>query len=195
MGIIGGRSTPIYLEEPPKWISQFNSLLAIRDLGEIEIVQQLNQERPTEYPTISPILIVPRKKCMEEYISFFENSLISKSLGRKGTSLASGEDNDINMFIYAKGYKIGYFPDLKFEHIIPPFRTTKKYLAKMAYESNRSWVKMLTNHDINPWQKIKSNTVLLRQAKAFFTYQAWRDAPNYIKWRGACGRFKGLSEL
>ncbi|TBO42189.1 glycosyltransferase [Pedobacter kyonggii] len=195
LGIIGGRSTPIYLEKPPKWISQFNGLLAIRDLGEMEIVQQLNHERPTEYPTIAPILIAPRKKCMEEYISFFENSLISKSLGRKGSSLASGEDNDINMFIYAKGYKIGYFPDLKFEHIIPAFRTTKKYLVEMAYESNRSWVKMLTNHGINPWKKIKSNTVLLRQAKAFFTYKAWKNTPNYIKWRGACGKFKGLSEL
>ena len=195
LGIIGGRSFPIYMGDPPKWIGQFDQLLAIRDLGDEIIIQQRSEEPPTEYPKVAPILIAPRKKCMEAYQSFFENSTISKQLGRKGSSLASGEDNDINMFIYTSGYKIGYFPELKFDHIIPAFRTTKKYLAKMAYESNRSWVKMLANHHIRPWKKIEVYTVALRQLKAFFTHAAWKSAANYIKWRGACGKFKGLSEL
>lgn len=195
LGIIGGRSTPLYLQKPPKWISQFNNLLAIRDLGEKEIIDKMDGSVPKIYPIISPILIAPRKKCMMEYLLFFQNSSISRNLGRKGDSLASGEDNDINMFIYANGYKIGYFPDLKFEHIIPPFRTTRKYLSKMSYESNRSWVKMLSNHKINPWKPIKKKTVFLRKFKAFFKYMAMLNTPNYIRWRGACGLFKGLSEL
>jgi glycosyltransferase involved in cell wall biosynthesis len=195
LGIIGGRSIPVFLEEPPKWISEFSNLLAIRDLGDKEITEQIGADPATSYPVCAPLLIAPRKKCMEEYSVFFEKSSISQNLGRKGSELTSGEDNDINMFIFVKGYKLGYFPSLKFYHIIPPFRTTKKYLSNMAYASNRSWVKMLTNHNINPWQKIGQNTVLLRQIKAFFKFKAWLNTPNYIRWRGACGLFKGLSEL
>ncbi|MCX3263641.1 glycosyltransferase [Pedobacter agri] len=195
LGIIGGKSIPIFLEKPPKWISEFYGLLAIRDLGNEDIIQQTEGKEITSYPMCAPLLIAPRKKCMEEYLAFFKISSISQNLGRKGNELTSGEDNDINMFIFSQGYKIGYFHSLKFYHIIPPFRTKKNYLANMAFQSSRSWVKMLTNHKINPWKKINRITLLPRQAKAYLTYKAWKNTPNYIKWRGACGLFKGLSEL
>jgi len=195
LGIIGGRSFPKFLKEPPDWISEFNVLLAIRDLGETEITIQKSKFNIDKYPACSPILIAPRKKCMNEYLHFFSKNEISKNLGRKGSNLSSGEDNDINMYIFLKGYKLGYFPNLKFYHIIPEFRLTKKYLAKMAYESSRSWVKMLSNHNIRPWIPISRKTVWMRQLKAFFKQKAWLSKPNYIRWKGACGTYKGLSEL
>lgn len=195
LGVVGGRSYPIFLETPPSWISDFNTLLAIRDLGEKEITDQLNEPKPRAYPECAPILIAPKKACMEEYNAFFKQSLISRNLGRKGDHLASGEDNDINMFIYSKGYKLGYFPELKFYHIIPSRRTTRAYLIRMAFESNRSWVKMLSNHNIYPWKKIAKATFLPRIIKAYFKFRAWKNTPNYIRWKGVCGSFKGLSEL
>jgi hypothetical protein len=37
--------------------------------------------------------------------------------------------------------------------------------------------------------------VPLRKLKAYFTYKAWENEPNYIKWKGACGMFEGLAKL
>ena len=196
IGIIGGRSFPIYEIAPPNYINEFQSFLAIRDLGETEVLVCLTAgESLTEYPEHAPILIAPRKACMLEYISFFKENAISETLGRKAESLASGEDNDINLFIFKKGFKLGYFPQLKFYHIIPSKRLNPKYFERMAYESNRSWVKVLNLHNILPWQPIKSFTLPFRIVKSYFQKKAWQNEVNYIKWKASCGIFKGLTEV
>ncbi len=196
MGVIGGRSYPLYESQPPTYIDQFKSFLAIRDLGENEIIEQLSSNNKiTHYPVSSPILIAPKKECMVKYYEYFKKNNSSKNLGRKGDSLASGEDNDINLFIYKQGYQIGYFPELKFYHIIPERRLKKTYLQKMAFESNRSWVKVLHLHQILPWKPISKFSYPLRCLKSYLSNKAFLSELNYIKWKGACGLFKGLSEL
>lgn len=196
IGIIGGRSFPIYEVTPPAYIDQFKSFLAIRDLGEHQIIDQLTAgQKLTHYPSCSPILIAPKKECMVKYYNYFYKNNSSKDLGRKGDSLASGEDNDINLFIYKEGYEIGYFPELKFYHIIPKRRLTKVYLQKMAFESSRSWVKVLHLHQILPWKKISKFSYPFRCLKSFLFTRGFASKSNYIKWRGNCGTFKGLSEL
>lgn len=196
LGIIGGRSIPIFETTPPTWISEFYRILAIRDLGEFPIIEQLkDQESLSTYPQSSPLLIAPLKSCMLGYIDFFTNSIFSKELGRKGNILSSGEDNDINLYVYNSGVSLGYFPELIFYHIIPENRTKVDYLAKLTYSSSLSWIKVLENYQINPQKKIPSWTVPLRNIKAWFAQKAWRSDVNYIKWKGACGTFKGLSEI
>ncbi|RYE51295.1 MAG: hypothetical protein EOP48_18440 [Sphingobacteriales bacterium] len=132
---------------------------------------------------------------MLKFISYYEQSKEAQMLGRKGTDLASGEDNDINLFIYRNGYELGYFPELKFYHIIPGKRMTRQYLSRLQYSMNKTWVKVLSIHGIYPWKKIPRSTVPLRKAKAWVAFKAWKSDPNYIKWRGACGLFEGLSDI
>ncbi|RYZ27281.1 MAG: glycosyltransferase family 2 protein [Chitinophagaceae bacterium] len=196
LGIIGGKTVPQFEETPPIWLNEFYSCLAIRDLGDKPIIQQLQKgEKAANYPDCAPILIAPKKECMLRFIEYYEKNEAAQSLGRKGIDLASGEDNDINLFIYQQGYALGYFPALKFYHIIPAKRMKKEYLSKLLYSMNKSWVKVLFMHDVLPWKKISPLTVPLRKAKAWIKYKAWKSEPNYIRWKGACGYFEGLSKL
>lgn len=196
IGIIGGRSFPKYEITPPVFIEKFLSFLAIRDLGEDIILDQLlpNQQLH-QYPKCAPILIAPTKKCMLLYKDFFDSNAISRELGRKGNSLASGEDNDINLFIYKNGFTLGYFPELKFYHIIPKERLEISYLKRMAFESNRSWVKVLNIHGICPWKPIKKWTLPLRLLKAYFNFKPWVSHINAINYQNSKGILIGLSEI
>jgi glycosyltransferase involved in cell wall biosynthesis len=196
LGIIGGKTVPIFEEAPPSWLNEFYTCLAIRDLGNEAIIRQLQEnETAVNYPDCAPILIAPKRECMLKFIAYYEKNKEAQSLGRKGNDLASGEDNDINLFIYKSGYALGYFPQLKFYHIIPAKRMSKEYLSRLQYSMNKSWVKVLSIHGIFPWKKVSASTLPLRKAKAWVTYKAWKSEPNYIKWRGACGLFEGLSDI
>jgi glycosyltransferase involved in cell wall biosynthesis len=196
LGIIGGRSYPIYEIAPPQLFENFKSFLAIRDLGEKVILDKLKKDEDFKsYPNCAPILIAPTKKCMLLYKQFFDSNRISKELGRKGTSLASGEDNDINLFIYKNGFTLGYFPELKFYHIIPKERLEISYLKRMAFESNRSWVKVLNNHKICPWEPINPWTYPLRQLKSYLKNKPWRSDLNTLNYFSSLGTLKGLSEI
>lgn len=196
LGIIGGRTVPKFEQTPPEWLPEFYACLAIKDLGDQPIIRQLKPgEEVKNYPESAALLIAPKRECMLKYIAYYQQSEDAQQLGRKGNDLASGEDNDINLFIYKSGYALGYFPELKFYHIIPAKRMSKKYLAKLQYSMNKTWVKVLALHGIYPWGKVPSYTVRLRKAKAWFTYRAWQSDKNYIKWRGACGLFEGLSAI
>lgn len=195
LGIIGGRSFPIFEIQPPSYVNKFKTFLAIRDLGEQRIFQKLADEKVINYPSCSPILIAPRRTCMIEYLDYFNKNEISKDLGRKGNSLASGEDNDINLFIYKRGYTLAYFPELKFHHIIQKSRLSLNYFKKMAYESNRSWVKVSELHGINPWKKINKYSIPIRKIKAFFKHKPWQSDEQAINYNASIGIFKGLSEL
>jgi hypothetical protein len=112
---------------------------------------------------------------------------------RKGGSLSSAGDNDINIEILKAGWLTGYFPALVIKHIIPKERMQAAYIARLINNTNKSWVQLLQSHNINPWGLIPSWSVPLRKIKAWFTYKAWIKPVNYIRWQGACGTFDGLS--
>ncbi|MBW3021107.1 glycosyltransferase family 2 protein, partial [Candidatus Woesearchaeota archaeon] len=58
--------------------------------------------------------------------------------------------------------------------------------------SSFSWVKVLQIHNICPYDKIKSSTVLPRKLRSFFKSKAFMNKLNFIKWRGYCGRYDAL---
>jgi len=80
-------------------------------------------------------------------------------------------------------------------HIIPVDRIRVSYLATLNYSSNKSWIKVLENHHINPWKKISKWTVVPRKVKAWLFYKALLTPVRYIKWRGACGLYDALSDI
>lgn len=192
LGAIGGKSLPIFEGEEPSYLKEFYGFLALRDLGEEEIIAEWN----SSYPTCSPIGagMAIRKTALKSYIKKNESGANTIS-DRKGDSLSSGGDNDIILEILKSGFGVGYFPQLSLQHIIPVTRTSVKYLCKLNFESSASWVKLLYSHNILPWEPISKNSLPFRYFKSYLKNKAFLNKTNYIKWKGACGIFCGLSEI
>jgi glycosyltransferase involved in cell wall biosynthesis len=61
-----------------------------------------------------------------------EGSLLKESLGRRGESLVSGEDNEFSWAACALGYGKGIFQELRLTHLIPSRRVERDYLLKLV---------------------------------------------------------------
>ncbi len=190
IGAIGGKSIPLFETTPPEWLDEFYSSLALRDLGDEPISSLWNNEYPNAAPIGAGMAV--HRNALTSYIEKITSGK-SKISDRTGNSLSSGGDNDIVIAMLKSGWQVGYFPELRLQHIIPAQRMQADYLARLLNSTNKSWVQLLESHDINPRQPITQSGALLRKAKAWFTYKAWKNKPNYIKWRGACGTFDGLA--
>lgn len=192
LGAVGGKSFPLFESTPPHWITQYYGLLALRDLGN----KALSGKWEGIYPSFAPIGagMSFRKKAITQYIDKI-NSSKSAISDRKGDSLTSSGDNDMVMEILKAGWYIGYFPQLSLQHIIPEHRTTMKYLARLNHGIQKSWVQFLMSHSISPWPQISSISVPFRKVKSYFTYLAWKNASSYVRWKGACGMYEGLTKI
>lgn len=193
VGSIGGKITGIFNNyTPEKWTEPLWNMLAIRDLGNEPIISE--PKLLAEYPVASPVGagMGVRRSLFLEYIAGL-NKNTGLITDRSGNSLSSGGDNEINIQVLKQGFSVAYFPDLELGHIIPQSRLSKHYLARLNYESSISWIRLLLKYNICPWPRIKSYTVPLRKLKAWLKYRAWNSNFNYIKWRGACGKFEALA--
>jgi len=192
LGVAGGRSLPLFEAEQPEWLKEFYGSIALRDPGDKIVISKWENK----YPELAPIGagMAIRKSALTSYIGKIATQTTAIS-DRTGTSLSSGGDNDIVIEISKSGWLIGYFPQLSLQHIIPAERTTASYLARLENNTNKSWVQLLESHQINPWNKITCWSVPLRKLKAWFTYKAWQNELNYIRWQGACGMFEGLASI
>jgi glycosyltransferase involved in cell wall biosynthesis len=192
LGAIGGKSLPVFEALPPTWLRDFYANLALRDLGNQAIVEKWDHQYPRAAPIGAGMAL--RKAALETYIRKIQagGEVITD---RNGGSLSSGGDNDINIEILKSGWSTGYFPSLVIRLLIPKERMRPDYLARLLKDTNKSWVELLAYHGINPWNKIAGWTVALRKIKAWFSYKAWKSKTGYLRWKGACGIFEGLSEI
>ncbi len=190
LGAVGGKSVPLFETLPETWLKEFYGNLALRDLGDQEKLTGWKNE----YPDIAPIGagMGIRKKAIEAYIKKIGSgaSIVSD---RTGGELTSGGDNDMIIEVLKSGWQVGYFPILQLQHIIPKKRMEVSYLARLVNNTNRSWIQVLDKHQINPWTKISRLGSRVRKLKAWFSYRAWSNPVNYIRWQGACGLFDCLA--
>jgi len=199
LGAIGGKSIPRYEVEPPVWFAETGIGLACRDLGEERI--DADWPDPTSpdraYPTCAPIGagMAIRRKAYATYVEMVETDPLRQSLGRKGTDLASGEDNDMIMSVLEQGYSIAYLPQLSLIHLIPGSRVTQAYLERYAFSSNRTWVQVLDVHGIRPWPAIAAWTSPLRKFRFYLRSKAWTSPVRKIAWKAVCGRLEGQASL
>jgi len=190
LGAAGGKSLPLFETKPPEWLNAFYGNLALRDFGNDMIIAAWDHAYPAAAPIGAGMGI--RRAALSAYIK--KTASAKKSISdRTGTSLGSGGDNDIVLEMLKSGWQVGYFPQLKLQHIIPPQRMTVAYVARLAQETSKSWVQLLQSHGINPWGKISAQGAVLRKIKAWFIYKAWKNTRAYIRWREACGLFEGLA--
>lgn len=192
LGAAGGRSLPLFETPPPDWLKEFYGCLALRDLGD----QVLTSEWAGIYPAAAPIGagMAIRTTALHSYLKK-AGSTEQLFTDRTGSSLSSGGDNDIVLDILTSGWRTGYYPALSLMHIIPAARTQPAYVARLINEINKSWVQVLSSHQISPWKKIPAWTLPIRKLKVWFSYRAWKSPIHYIKWRAACGLFEGQSAI
>jgi glycosyltransferase involved in cell wall biosynthesis len=196
LGAAGGKSLPTFESPPALWQGEFFPLLALRDLGDAELVA--TSFRPegsvqNEYPAFAPIGagMAIRREAALAWAASAEGDPKRRRLDRSGLELVSGGDNDIVMTLLEQGWSVGYFPALSLYHLIPSSRLEPRYLARLNRAIQRSWIQVLTLHGANPWPPISDASVPLRQLKAWFTRRAWSGPAAYIRWQGACGHFEG----
>lgn len=189
---IGGKSEPLFEGLPPIWIKKYYNCLALRDLGEIAIIEKWEHKYPHAAPIGAGMAI--RKAALSNYILKIESGL-SIFTDRIGTSLSSGGDNDIVLEIIKMGWKVAYYPTLFLQHIIPQSRTNVKYLGRLNKDSTKSWIHLLNSHGINPWPKIPKWSLQLRRLKAKLIFKPWKSEPNFIDYNGVCGMYEALSEI
>jgi hypothetical protein len=79
-----------------------------------------------------------RREVAESYRRAVEGGLLGAT-GRKGTSLASGEDVQIVWHAMTLGFAAGTAPDMAITHLIPQNRTTIRYLMKLAFGVGSSY--------------------------------------------------------
>ena len=197
LGAVGGRVLPRYEAEPPAWFRQGGFSLACRDLGDEPIVARWDEKSDRAYPECAPIGagMALRREAYGAYVDAASCDPVRLALGRKGTDLASGEDNDMILTILGKGWDVAYLPQLHIDHIIPAARLTEAYMTRYAASSNRTWVIVLGLHGIRPWQPIARWTLPARKARAWLVQSAWRGPLDRIAWAGSCGLFDGQAAL
>lgn len=59
--------------------------------------------------------------------------VFNTELGRTGNNLLAGEEKDLFNRIRKAGGRILYFPNIGVKHCIPGRRTTKEFVARLAY--------------------------------------------------------------
>ncbi|MEM9137306.1 MAG: glycosyltransferase [Cyanobacteria bacterium P01_F01_bin.42] len=198
LGAFSGKSLPSFEMTPAPWISDFYNVLAIRDMGEeVLISAQIEDSSKPEYPDYAPAGagMVVNKTAFGQYVDRVKQDQRALALGRKGKKLTSGEDNDIVLTLFNRGWRVGYFPQLQLTHLIAASRLERNYMARLNRAAYRSWVQVLDMHGIRHWSKIPSWSVLPRQIKAFLTHQAWRSPEAYIHWSGSCGQIEARGTL
>jgi len=192
LGAAGGRSAPLFSAPQPAWLREFYGNLALRDLGEDVLTDEWSGQYPSSAPIGAGMGI--RKSAVSPYLAKLQKQQ-KPITDRTGYSLTSGGDNDLIMEVLKAGWFVGYFPSLSLTHIIPAERLTIPYLSRLAHDMNRSWIRVLADHGICPWKKIKPLTLPLRKLKAYFNHRAWRGEAYRIRWKGVCGMLEGLAEL
>ncbi|PTM41749.1 glycosyltransferase [Bosea sp. 124] len=198
-GAIGGKSLPVYEVEPPRWFAETGISLACRDLGDQPIVAEWTRagEHQRDYPGCAPIGagMAVRRAAYAGYVHAAANDPRRTSLGRRGTDLASGEDNDMILSVLEQSWQVAYRPELILQHLIPARRLTQPYLEAYARSSNRTWVQVLDVHGMRPWSPIAPWTAPLRKLRAALRARPWYSPPASIRWHGSAGLIEGRAQL
>ena len=197
LGAVGGRVLPRYEVTPPAWFNRGGFSLACRDLGDDPLIARWDSQADRTYPDCAPIGagMALRREAYGAYVAAASQDPVRLALGRKGTDLASGEDNDMILTLLGNAWDVAYLPQLHIDHIIPATRLTETYMTRYAESSNRTWVIVLGLHGIRPWKSLARWTLPARKARAWLVQRAWRGPLNRIAWHGTCGQFDGQAAL
>jgi glycosyltransferase involved in cell wall biosynthesis len=123
----GGYIAPIWEVPPPDWLTErFYGFLAVRT------------DREDDYVIVSPSQAPFGANMAFRRSAFDKVGLFDTSRGRKGKSLASGEDGEMFERILNAGLKAVFLGGSRVRHKVEAFRLTKSYLRRWRTQSSRN---------------------------------------------------------
>jgi GT2 family glycosyltransferase len=202
LGAFGGKALPVFEFAPPAWVAGISSGLGLRDLGDQEIAYppgqnaRVGRRQIGEFPSCAPIGagMVLRREAAAAYAERLRANGVDVT-DRRGDSLSSAGDNDICLTVLEEGWQVGYFPELRLQHLIPEARTTIAYQRRMAREAMRSFILMLDRHGIRPWAAIPKWSVPLRVANDCLRVRPWSSPERLLRWSMNRGRYEACGSI
>ena len=128
IGTFSGQVSLLFEKEPEAWTEKYRGMLVNRKL-EADKWSNLPHNQDTMAGGAGMFV---RKSVADYYTQLHKTGKRKIQLDRTGNSLMSGGDNDISASACDIGLGMGVFKDLNLEHFIPAFRTTEKYLIRLA---------------------------------------------------------------
>jgi glycosyltransferase involved in cell wall biosynthesis len=142
LGVLGGRIVPEYESHPPRWLGPFEPQLAIRRFP-LHLVVETTGLPYTDYFPVGAGSAVRRDLALD-YVADAETR--GRIEGRRGRTLSSGEDLDLDLFALNAGRILKVTGALSLTHLIPASRCTEDYMARLvtghvrsAAEVDRKW--------------------------------------------------------
>lgn len=133
IGVWGGRLLPEFQVEPEPWVKSHLKSLALVDFDHD---RWTNQRDFSVFPPGAGMCV--RGSIASDYGSRLASDPFRRALGRKGSSLASGEDTDLVLQAIDAGWGFGQFTRLSLTHLIPRERLTLEYHKRLAEGISRS---------------------------------------------------------
>jgi len=133
IGAWGGQIIPKFDVPPQESIKPYLPLLALK---------QFDKDRWSNVPHTGTdpygAGLCIRKVVADKYADLVYNDPRRMELGRKGASLACGEDSDMSLTACDMGLGMGLFTSLKLIHLIPAKRLQEDYLVKLLEQGVHS---------------------------------------------------------
>lgn len=157
-GIVGARVVPLF-ENPGSVPSDFGPKFA----GALSMYDQGDEAKPIRVGS-DPLPVGAGMMGRREVFQFVFGELGSVTVGRKGTSLAGGEDLEAMYVAHRLGWEIWYAPALCLEHFVPQRKLTDVYLDKWLGDTPAcyAWLSILSGR-----QSLKSAWVCALRALWF----------------------------
>ena len=128
IGAWSGQVKLKFEETPEEWTKKYWGLLVHREIS---------QDYWSNLPLLSTTMpcgagLFVKKEVANHYYELHKNGKRKVQLDRSGKSLFSAGDNDLAACACDVGLGVGVFHELSLDHFIPPSRTEKRYLLKLA---------------------------------------------------------------
>lgn len=127
--VIGGRGSPVFDVEPPAWFARYAIYYALGPQSEAS--GDITDAKGYVYGAG----LVLRRSAWEDLLA---HGFRSQLTGRKGASLASGEDRELCCALRLRGHRTRYEEGLQFLHEIPERRLKWPYFLKMVEMAHRT---------------------------------------------------------
>lgn len=125
---IGGPYLPNWEHEPPSWlparVGQYIAVVGWIDLA--DQVREFNRELDDSVIAMGGNMVV--KRAWLTAVGSF-----ATDLGRSGSRLLSGEDQDMHARLIGAGARGWYVPELIIYHFVPAARMTRRYHRRWAF--------------------------------------------------------------
>lgn len=115
----------------PAWIIPLLGSLAVRDLGEVAVIDWFRGDWAPWVPAATASMVL-RRAVADTFLRIHATRREFSDFGRKGRyNLMSGEDFLIALSAADAGFKCAYFPKLVMSHYIRPERLTVQHMARL----------------------------------------------------------------